>query len=541
MGSPYKTIDGGVLRDLVEGGEEALSINVEAVNLLNVFPVPDGDTGTNMLLTLRAIKDETSKSPTDDVSYTARAMAKGALLGARGNSGVILSQFFQGMARALTDIDQIDCHVLVLAFLEGSEATYHSVSEPVEGTMLTVIRETADAMKKHELTAQGDLPKLLEIGLQQCQMAVAETPNQLPILKSAGVVDAGGQGFSLFLEGALRRLRGENPTGVFLETTMPTTKVQASFLAAAQSETYGYCTEVMIAGQLLNPDEIRSQISTLAESTVVIGDETLVKVHAHTFDPGSILSFGTSIGTLSQVKVENMDQQHEEFQASHRVELSSSTIGIIATALGAGIEQVLQNLGAGIVIHGGQSMNPSCEEILQAVSSLHTEKTLFLTNNSNIIPVGLQAKELSATPLYIVPTRTIPQGVAALLAFDPDADIETNQETMITASKLVQSGEIVTAVRDATMNGKSLNKGDVLGLWEGELIHFGKSCLKVLQTTLEYAKPQNDSLITLYWGGDVDQDEAERALRHLEEMFPHTEIELVFGGQPSYHYIVSLE
>ena len=541
MNSSSKSMDGDALRNLVAAGEAALARNVEAVNALNVFPVPDGDTGTNMLLTLRAVQEEAVKAAGGSAGVAAGAIARGALLGARGNSGVILSQFFQGMARALEGCQEVDSPLLVQAFQEGASSAYRAVSQPVEGTMLTVIEATAQAMQEAKLSGQDDLSGLLQVAVDGCRAAVLQTPEQLPVLKSAGVVDAGGQGFALILEGALRQLQGEEPGAVSIETVLPAATVQESFLTAAESELYGYCTQVMVSGSSLDPDAIRARVSEMADSTVVVGDSTLVKVHAHTFDPGPILSLGVSLGTLSQVKIENIDEQHQEFQAFHRRDRETVPLGVVAVAWGSGIEELFRSLGAGAVVKGGQTMNPSCQELLQAVESLAAETALLLPNNPNIIPAARQAVELCQAPLRVVPTRTIPQGVAALLAYNPEQSIEANEEAMASAAASIGSGEVVTAVREAQVDGVQVGKGSIMGLWEGTLVTSGSSCAEVLEGVIKHAGPGDGSLITLYWGGDVQEAEALECAQRLRQHHTGAEVEVVHGGQPSYHYLVSVE
>ena len=541
MTTPPTALDADALHGILDAGALALERNVEAVNALNVFPVPDGDTGTNMLLTIRAVQQELAKDTRESLGGAARLMARGALLGARGNSGVILSQFLRGLSRPLEDHGEAGPELTTLAFQEGAAAAYKAVSEPVEGTLLTVARRTAEAMSDSIQGGEPDLVELFETALAGCRKAVLQTPDQLPVLKEAGVVDAGGQGFAIMLEAALRYLQGEDAGAVHIETVQPLAQVTESFLEAAESELYGYCTQLLISGTALDPDALRAQVDALASSTVVIGDDTMVKIHVHTFDPGAILSLGTAVGTLSSVTVENIDEQHQEFQKARRQEAPPTALGVVAVAWGQGIEELFRSLGVGHVVVGGQTMNPSCQELLDAVESLRAETALVLPNNPNIIPTAHQAAGLSSTHLRVVETRNIPQGVAAMLAYNPEMDDAANAAAMQGAAASVRAGEVVTAVRDATVDGRAVRAGEVMGTLEGGLVVSGPQRQEVLGALVQHAAPVEGSLITLYWGGDTTEAEAEEAALHLQGRCPGVDVELVHGGQPYYHYLVSIE
>ncbi len=541
MTTPPTALDADALHGILDAGALALERNVEAVNALNVFPVPDGDTGTNMLLTIRAVQQELAKDTRESLGGAARLMARGALLGARGNSGVILSQFLRGLSRPLEDHGEAGPELTTLAFQEGAAAAYKAVSEPVEGTLLTVARRTAEAMRDSIQGGEPDLVELFETALASCRKAVLQTPDQLPVLKEAGVVDAGGQGFAIMLEAALRYLQGEDAGTVHIETVQPLSQVTESFLEAAESELYGYCTQLLVSGTALDPDALRAQLSVLASSTVVIGDDTMVKIHVHTFDPGAILSLGTAVGTLSSVTIENIDEQHQEFQKARRQETPMAPLGVVAVAWGQGIEGLFRSLGTGHVVVGGQTMNPSCQELLDAVESLRAETALVLPNNPNIIPTAHQAAGLSSTPLRVVETRNIPQGVAAMLAYNPEMDDAANAAAMQGAAASVRAGEVVTAVRDATVDGRAVRAGDVMGTLEGDLVVSGPQRQEVLGALVQHAGAVEGSLITLYWGGETTEAEADEAALHLQDRCPGVDVELVHGGQPYYHYLVSIE
>ncbi len=541
MNTPPTVLDADALHGILDAGALALERNVEAVNALNVFPVPDGDTGTNMLLTIRAVQQELAKDTRESLGGAVRLMARGALMGARGNSGVILSQFLRGLSRPLEDHGEAGPELTSVAFQEGAAAAYKAVSEPVEGTLLTVVRRTAEAMRDSIQGGEPDLVELFETALASCRKAVLQTPDQLPVLKEAGVVDAGGQGFAIMLEAALRYLQGEDAGAVHIETVQPLSQVTESFLEAAESELYGYCTQLLVSGTALDPDALRAQLSVLASSTVVIGDDTMVKIHVHTFDPGAILSLGTVVGTLSSVTIENIDEQHQEFQKARRQETPMAPLGVVAVAWGQGIEELFRSLGAGHVVVGGQTMNPSCQELLDAVESLRAETALVLPNNPNIIPTAHQAAGLSSTPLRVVETRNIPQGVAAMLAYNPEMDDAANAAAMQGAAASVRAGEVVTAVRDATVDGRAVRAGEVMGTLEGDLVVSGPQRQEVLGALVQHAGAVEGSLITLYWGGDTTEAEADEAALHLQDRCPGVDVELVHGGQPYYHYLVSIE
>ena len=534
-------LDAVALRGMVAAGESALAQNVEAVNALNVFPVPDGDTGTNMLLTLRSVQEELAKTNPPDLSGVAASGARGALLGARGNSGVILSQFFAGLGRSFRDVSQADTPHVAQAFQDAAEAAYKAVSTPTEGTILTVMRATAEAMQTGAANGDGDLVALLERALEACRVAVLRTPEQLPVLREAGVVDAGGQGFSLILEGALSHLRGDDVGAISIDTVLPVLGVSEDFLDAAESMEYGYCTQVLIRGEALDPDDIRVRVSAMADSTVVVGDDTLVQVHTHTHDPGPILSLGVALGTLAQIKIENIDEQHVEFQAARRRERRKIGLAVVAVASGDGLEELFKSLGAHAVVAGGQTMNPSCQDLLNAVEALGPQEAVLLPNNSNVVLAARQAADLSSTPLRVVPSKTIPQGIAAMVAFNGQSDLEANEGAMSGALDEVRSGEVVSAVRDANVNGQAVREGEVMASLDGVLVASGASRTEALEALVASAEPSEGSLVTLYWGGDAGEDEAEEAAPRLQQRFPGVEVEVVRGGQPFYHYLVSIE
>ena len=588
-------LDGEQLGKAFEAATRCLERHRDAINALNVFPVPDGDTGTNMLLTMRSVTDEYRQAPGPSAGAVTAALAHGALLGARGNSGVILSQFFHGLAQGLQGKDESSGEDLARAFKLASSAASSAVSKPVDGTMLTVIRELSTAASKQVEIDQGssDPLSVWRIAVDGAKESLSLTPMQLPVLREAGVVDAGGQGVVTLLEGALRYLAGEDVDAVELELVLPrldgpsgddriigTTDrpaVQEEYLAATEDELYGYCTQFLIKGQELDVDKIRQDLSGMAESTVVVGNDGLVKVHVHVHDPGPVISYAVSAGSIGEVKIDDIDQQHREFVALHRGGAAGSTgalltvegqgsrtdvpvtegIGVVAVAWGEGFVQVLQGLGCAAVVNGGQTMNPSTQELLIAAGKVGARDMILLPNNANIVPAARQAASIaSQSPdllpmearegsqgmtLHVVPSRTIPQGVAALLAFNPEGDLGNNLESMERALATIKTIEVTCAVRPANIGQLAVNEGDFIGLLDGELVATGDSAISALERTLSEGGPEGGDLVTLYWGEEIQETQALEAAARLRESTPGLEVEVVYGGQPLYPYIASLE
>ena len=537
------SLDAQELRRILIQGSRALEAKVDAINALNVFPVPDGDTGTNMLLTMKALEEEAARATDMPPSKLVATMARGALLGARGNSGVILAQFFQGLAKGLDGMDDFDCHALASALAEATTAAYKAVGNPVEGTMLTVIREISEATQALSMD-ETDVLKLWEAMCKAARESVARTPLLLPVLREAGVVDAGGQGLSVLLEGALQGLRGEDLAGI--ELTAPALDtgqegVSDSFIKATEDEMYGYCTQFILQGQALDADAMREQMQSLATSTVVIGGDTTVKVHVHTPDPGLVLSYAVILGTLSQVSIVSMDQQHQEFVAARRREQSIQPVGVLVIASGRGLRDVFLDSGASAVLSGGDTMNPSTREILDAAEGITAERIIVLPNNSNIVPAAEQASSLSATPMEVIKSRTIPQGIAAVLAFNVQQNFQANVTAMMQSTSSVVSGSICTAQRGAELGGVKVAEGQVMGLLEGQMVVAGDDRTAVLLDLVGRIEPGDGSLVTLYWGADTQEDEADEAAGIVRSRFQGVEVEVVFGGQPHYDYILSVE
>ena len=517
-----------------------------SINALNVFPVPDGDTGVNMLLTMQAALQEVSDFPGHPVGEVAGAMAQGALMGARGNSGVILSQVFRGMAVGLDEVQAMGPKELARALVQGSETAYQGVIEPVEGTMLTVARDAGNAAL--EAAANGArLVEVLESTVSAARESVARTPTLLDVLRKAGVVDAGGQGLYVILDGFLRHARGEPLEAAELQQVKPAEHLEAP--TDGQME-WGYCTEFIVQGKDLGYADLREAISSMGDSALVVGDETLIKVHVHTFDPGGVLSFAAQRGVLHRIKIDNMEDQHHEYrllgqgEASPTPEATSvdpSMVSPVVVAPGEGMARVFESLGAAAVVPGGQTMNPSTDEILAAIEAVPSRRVVVLPNNANVIMTAEQAAQASTKQVVVVPTRTLPQGVGALLAIDPQASPEDSAKTMAEAAASIRTVEVTRAVRDAEFGHVRVGKGQYLALLDDTPVAAGRSLPKVIRKALDSMPADEGELITIYFGADASSKEAESLGARIRRWYPQREVEIVEGGQPHYPYILSLE
>jgi len=545
--------DGQGLRQLAQAGLAWLEHHESEINALNVFPVPDGDTGTNMMLTMRSACAEVERSADHHVGRMARALAHGALMGARGNSGVILSQLLRGFARAVGDLEAFDAAAFVRGLSEGRDTAYKGVMRPVEGTILTVAREAAAAAEE-AVKDTNELHQIMERVVARSYEAVALTPSLLPILRDAGVVDAGGQGLAILLEGILRAMRGESLEAVAAPVSQPGA-LQARL--EPRQEGYGYDVQFLLRGHNLDVDEVRAAIGTMGESTLVVGDAHTIKVHVHVHDPGVPLSYGASKGTLSDVVVENMQEQYQSFiadrlplpepgdgqTASKDTASPASSIAVVAIMAGAGLARVFSHdLGVAAIVDGGQSMNPSTEEILRAVESVPSDRVIILPNNRNVILAAEQARKLSPKNVAVVPTRTIPEGVAAMLALDPTGELDQMAARMTTAAREVTSGEVTTATRAVNLDGVQVEAGQIIGLAAGTLVAAGSNRDEVVIATLEHMGLDHEPRhVTLYYGDSVQPPEARTLAASLQSRYPQHEIEVIEGGQPYYHYLLSVE
>lgn len=556
----WYTCNGQQLRKLALASLVWLEKHHQYVNSLNVFPVPDGDTGTNMLLTMRSAYKRIGDTQEMNVGKVAKDLSQGALMGARGNSGVILSQIWRGMAKSLDGKESFTSQDLAQAFVEAAETAYKGVMKPVEGTILTVIREASleavDAARKN-----NDLRFVLERTLERAQLALERTPEQLPVLKQAGVVDSGGQGLVYILEGMLRYTTGDRmgvmeplpaSTAAPIAADMP---AQAR-VAPQEGVENPYDVQFILMGQNLNVLEVRDRIDAMGDSTVVVGDENTIKVHVHVKDPGVPLSYGISLGHITDVVVENMQMQmediiaagsgnHQEPPLSLRLEpeltVQPGQVGVVAVAPGAGLAKVLRSLGAANIVDGGQTNNPSTEEIFQAIQDVPTDKVVVLPNNKNIILAAETARDLSPKNVMVVPTVNVPQGVSALFAYRADGELAEVAAAMQSACDQVSSGEITTATRTVSLDGVDVQVGNYIGLANGRLCAAGETMTDVVATTLQKMGVADCELLSVYYGQDISPAEAETFSEEIQALYPDLEIELVAGGQPYYFFILGAE
>lgn len=551
------------LVDFFRGGESMLTSHKEEVNALNVYPVPDGDTGTNMGLTIKsAVKNLDSSMSVKEICSV---ISRGALMGARGNSGVILSQILRGFTMGLQNAGEVDAPAVAAALNKGVEIAYKSVLKPVEGTILTVSRRAAEAAVECA-ASETCIDVVLGAAVEAGRIALDHTPDQLPVLKEAGVVDAGGRGFLYVLEGGLAAVRGEAVSGVSADSDLVVKDKTVAFSAEFQETDikFHYCTELMIHNATQNHEYVREHITGVVDgdSLVCVGDEGIIKVHYHSNDPGKIISFALTIGELFDIKVENMKEQMAREAAEKRAleyrgtaveseeELISAAVesdapkkrcAVVAVSSGDGISEIMKGLGVDAVISGGQTMNPSAEDILNSIQSVRAEEYVILPNNSNIIMAARQAVEVCDAPVCVVPTKYMTQGISSLMSYNPDLSAEENCEAMTDSLEAVENGEITFAVRDTVTDGIEIKNGDILVLLNGKIIASVPSVEEGVFTFLEEAGAEDADLLTLYYGSDVDSAAAEALKDKIEEKMSDLEIEVYSGGQPLYYYLISVE
>lgn len=561
------------------GGSANLTANKENINALNVFPVPDGDTGTNMSLTMTsAVKNVPAQT---SVTEVAKVLAHGALLGARGNSGVILSQILRGFSQGLDGATQVSAQVFAVAMQKGVELAYKSVMRPVEGTILTVARKMGESAEKTVAENPDiEVEALLEAMLADGHVALANTTNQLAQLKQAGVVDSGASGLIAIFEGGLRALKGEEfemPLTVTAKVDFTEEKQQAD----DPNFVNHYCTEFFIHGNNIDVEKYRAHLQDMGESQVIVGNEEVVKTHIHTANPGAVLSYALQYGSLHDLKIDNMKDQHREtifteeekaaegvvdgavadddalkFNLAEALQSAGEAIvdrfaempaeevpmsAVVAVSSGEGLDQIFTEMGVAALVSGGQSMNPSAADILDAINSVAAEQVIILPNNGNIVMAANQAKELAEKPVVVVPTKHITQGIAALMDFDPEQPAEENAEAMTEAMQLVKNAQITYAVRDSSADGQDIHEGDILGICDGKITVVRPT---VDETVLDLVPTMFDdatSLITLLWGEGVAEEEAAALAAKLEEAHPDYEVEVQFGGQAVYYYLLSVE
>jgi DAK2 domain fusion protein YloV len=542
-GSSHQAIDGQEFKWLTKAALAWLQHHQEAINALNVYPVPDGDTGINMVLTMQSAWDEIKDSPERNVGQVAHQMAHGAMYGARGNSGVILSQIWRGFARSLDEKEAYRTRDVAGAFQEAVATAYKAVVEPVEGTILTVARAIADEATK-AAPEMDDLVHMWERLVFAAHEAVVLTPSLLPVLAEAGVVDAGGQGLYVILEGMLRHMRGEP----IVEDIGLGKAVDLVATGLAPSEAgYGYDVQFLILGQELDVDATRQEIAAMGECPLVVGDQAMIKVHVHVPDPGIPISYGASLGSLRDVIVEDMQAQYKDFIVERRASTAkpqpapAQEIGVVAVVMGDGLARVFQSLGASAIVHGGQTMNPSTQDLLNAIAALPSKQVIVLPNNGNVIMAAEQARDLSGKPVAVIPTKFIPEGIAALLGLNPQADLETNVSAMTSAMDGIETGEVTFATRSATIDGIEVTDGEIIGLHDGTLKVTGPTAEDVVRKLLKEMDAAQGEIITLYWGEMLSEDEAQALAKLVQQDWPEQEVEVVPGGQPHYHYILSVE
>lgn len=545
-----QALDGPGVRDMFAAATAWLDRNKEQVNAINVFPVPDGDTGTNMTLTMRSTMEEAQRCGDQSAGAMMAAMSHGALMGARGNSGVILSQILRGAARAAKGAPTLDSRGLAAAFTEGSMAAYQAVTKPTEGTILTVIREVADAATECANGGSPALLTLIETATDTARESVARTPTLLPVLAEAGVVDAGAQGLAVLIEGMLKHLRGEE-----IEAAVSSAgPVEQEWLAVVdqrhQSEPspYGYCLEVLLEGEELDVPSLREEMISLGDSVIVVGDETLVRIHVHTDDPGAVLSRGTALGQLAQVKVDNINRQAERFvemqKAAHipvRVSVPASVISCVAVAPGDGLAEVFRSTGCEQVVSGGPTMNPSTKDILEAIEDCQADDVVVLPNDKNIILAAEQAVGMTQKNVRVVRSRSVPQGLAALLAVNPEDGLDENAAAMEAALNAVRTIEITRAARSTSVDGVEVETGQAIAIVDDKLTLAADSPEDALVEALRGLASAGTSLVTLYFGAEITREDADGLADRVRESIPGHEVDVVRGGQPHYQYIASLE
>lgn len=547
-----------LFQEMVQAGATRLNKQAEYVNSLNVFPVPDGDTGTNMGMTIENGAKEVSDRSASTVGEAAGIFAKGLLMGARGNSGVITSQLFRGFSQSVKDKDELDGAALAAAFQSGVEVAYKAVMKPVEGTILTVSRGAAiGAKKKAEST--NDAVEVMRAALEGAKTALAKTPDMLPVLKEVGVVDSGGQGLVFIYEGFLSALTGEySASEDFVATPANMSEMinaehhkSVAGHVATEDIKFGYCTEIMVALKQgptyvkdFDYDEFRNYLNNLGDSLLVVNDDEIVKVHVHTEDPGLVMQEGLKYGSLVKVKVDNMRYQHEaqvEKEERQAKPVEEKEYAIIAVAAGDGLADIFKAQGVDYIISGGQTMNPSTEDFVKAVEGLNARNIIILPNNKNILMAAQSAAEVIDQPAAVVETKTIPQGLTSLLAFDESKSIEENYERMSAALADVVSGSVTTAVRDTTIDGLEIHENDNLGMVDGKIVVSNPDMMETLEETFAHMLDEDSEIVTIYVGEEGSEEVANELAQSLAEKYEDVEVEIHQGGQPVYPYLFSVE
>ena len=561
FGVGLKRLDGLALSNMIANGAANLSQNADYVDSLNVFPVPDGDTGTNMNLTMTSGAKEVAAMNSSDIAEVSSKFARGLLMGARGNSGVILSQLFRGFGKAVEGKTELTTVDFSEALKRGVDTAYKAVMKPVEGTILTVAREAADeALLASESTS--DFTDFMKRVIVEAKASLDRTPDLLPVLKEVGVVDSGGQGLLVIYEGFLASLEGkelEKPHTPVMDALIEAehhAHAAQGFMSTEDIE-FGYCTEIMVRFQEdklkdapFNEDAFRNELSELGDSLLVVADEELLKVHVHVETPGEVITKGQRFGELVAVKIENMRQQHstileEEHGANQhgvqQAEKPKAPFAIVTVAMGEGVSELFRSLGAAHVIEGGQTMNPSTEDIVKAIESAHAEHVFIFPNNSNIIMAAEQAASVALCGVSVIPTKTVPQGLAAAIAFNPEADVEMNEQTMKAAASSVKSGQVTYAVRDTSIDGVEIKKDEHMAIAEKKIVSSSPSSLEAAKRLVDALIDADDEIITILTGEGSSESDVEELTSYIESVNDEIEIEVHDGKQPLYSYIFSVE
>lgn len=557
-------ISASQFQEMVQAGASRLQVNAEYVNSLNVFPVPDGDTGTNMNMSMTSGAKAVSDSASENVGELANVLAKGLLMGARGNSGVILSQLFRGFSKQIPDVKTLNATDLAQAFTHGVETAYKAVMKPVEGTILTVARVAAEYGEK-KAAETDDCIEVLKAVVKGGKRALAKTPDLLPVLKEVGVVDSGGQGLLFVYEGFLAALTGEYQADETFEPTPAAMDemVNAEHHRSVQGQLatedikFGYCTEIMVnigegptVDSEFDYETFRNYLDGLGDSLLVVNDDEIIKVHVHTEHPGEVMNYGQKFGALVKVKVDNMRLQHETIlEHDHQVEefatepanLPRVPYAVIAIAAGEGVAELFRSLGANYVISGGQTMNPSTQDILDAIEKVNADKVIVLPNNKNIFMAADQAAEVAEIPVAVIPSRTIPQGMTAMLSFNEQTDLQANKQAMTDALADVVSGSVTHAIRDTNIDGIEIHEGDFLGMVDGKIVISDADQMQTALTTLEKMITADTEIITIIFGDEANEKDAEKISEALLAKHEDLEVEIHEGNQPVYPYLFAAE
>ncbi|WP_035290703.1 DAK2 domain-containing protein [Clostridium sp. KNHs214] len=539
-------IDGRNFYNMIINASNKLEEQKEFVNSLNVFPVPDGDTGTNMSMTLKTAVSEIEELKDISLDSIAKKLAKGALMGARGNSGVIFSQIVRGISKGMEGKEQIDAKDFGNSLVEGSKFAYKAVMRPTEGTILTIIRAAGESASK---SSKKDIVELLEEVCKYSEEVLNKTPEMLPALKEAKVVDAGGMGLLIILKAMKEAL--ESKEDYFITKGTSEAKVAKAAINTISTENikFGYCTEFFVISNNIDVEKFKNDLENHGDSMVVVGLDDVVKVHIHTNDPGLVLSKALKLGELSKIKIENMREQHRHILVKDDEIPSETTLtslelkkyAFVPVAMGEGITNIFRDLGADYIIEGGQTMNPSTQDILESINKINAENIFILPNNKNIIMSANQAAELSEKKVYVIPTKTIPQGISAITVFNSEQEVEENVQSMNEAIKNVKTGKVTYAVRDTENEGKVIKQGDILGLVEDKIEEVGNDVYKVCEEVVSRIMDEDKELLTLLYGRDADNETVEKLVGRIEERYPDVDIQSYSGKQPLYYFIISAE